>query len=151
MGKEHAATAICPAKRRRGGRRRVNRLYGVLVRILICDDNVDSANTWAALLDSEGHEVRISHFGSGCVQEALTWGPHAALVDIGLPGMDGYAVARALRASPGGAAILLIAVTGYSRPEDLARSKAAGFDHHFRKPADVEEVLRALHLRQDRT
>jgi two-component system, sensor histidine kinase len=109
-------------KRRRGGIRRVKRLYGVLVRILVCDDNVDSANTWAALLDSEGHDVRISHFGTGCVQEALTWGPQAALVDIGLPGMDGYAVARALRASPGGAAILLIAVAGYSRPQDPAGS-----------------------------
>jgi two-component system, sensor histidine kinase len=129
----------------------VNRLYGVLVRILICDDNLDSANTWAALLESEGHDVRISHFGRGCVEEALTWGPQAALVDIGLPGMDGYAVARALRASPGGATVLLIAVTGYSRPEDLARSKAAGFDHHFRKPADVDEVLRALRLRPDGT
>jgi two-component system, sensor histidine kinase len=138
-------------KRRRGGRRRVKRLYGVLVRILICDDNVDAANTWAALLDSEGHDVRICHFGTAYVQEALTWLPQAALVDIGLPGMDGYAVARALRASPGGAAVLLIAVTGYSRPEDLARSKAAGFDHHFRKPADVDEVLRALQLRPDRT
>ena len=142
---------ICRARRRRGGRRRLNRLYGVLVRILICDDNVDSANTWAALLDSEGHDVRISHFGNGCVELALTWRPQAALVDIGLPGMDGYAVARALRASPGGGAILLIAVTGYSRPEDLARSKAAGFDHHFRKPADLDEVLRALHLRPDQT
>jgi two-component system, sensor histidine kinase len=114
------------------------------VRVLICDDNIDSANTWAALLDSEGYDVRVSHYGHGCLDEALRWQPHAALVDIGLPGMDGYAVARALRASPGGAAIVLIAITGYDTPEDLARSAAAGFDHHFRKPAEVEEVLRVL-------
>jgi CheY-like chemotaxis protein len=114
------------------------------VRILICDDNVDSANTWAALLDSEGHDVRVSHYGKCCVEAALAWRPHAALVDIGLPELDGYAVARAIRASPSGATMLLIAVTGYSRPDDVARSKAAGFDHHFRKPADVDEVLRHL-------
>src|SRR5438067_774888 len=115
-----------------------------IVRVLICDDNVDSANTWSALLDSEGHDVRVSHFGNSCVEEALAWQPHAALVDIGLPAMDGYAVARAIRTSPVGAAILLIAVTGYDTPEDLARSEAAGFDHHFRKPAEVDSVLRLL-------
>jgi CheY-like chemotaxis protein len=117
------------------------------VRVLICDDNVDSANTWAALLDAEGYDVRISHFGQRCVEEALAWRPQAALVDIGLPGMDGYAVARALRAAPGGNAILLIAVTGYDRPNDRAQAHAAGFDHHFRKPADVDEVLSLLRHR----
>jgi two-component system, sensor histidine kinase len=123
---------------------RRERVIRCAVRVLICDDNVDSANTWAALLDAEGYDVRISHFGDGCVQEALVWQPQAALVDIGLPGMNGYAVARAIRASAGGATILLIAVTGYDTPQDLAASEAAGFDHHLRKPADVDAVLRLL-------
>ena len=74
----------------------------------------------------------------------------SALVDIGLPGINGYAVARAIRASAGGAAILLIAVTGYDTPQDLAASEAAGFDHHFRKPADVDAVLRLLQTGRSR-
>jgi CheY-like chemotaxis protein len=114
------------------------------VRILVCDDNVDSATTWAALLGFEGHDVRTSHFGHTCLEEALGWRPQAAIVDIGLPGMDGYAVARAIRASPDGEAMLLIAVTGFDTPEDVDEARAAGFDHHFRKPADIEKLLQAL-------
>jgi CheY-like chemotaxis protein len=114
------------------------------MRVLICDDNVDSATTWAALLDSEGFDVRASHFGHSCLQEALVWQPQAALVDIGMPGMDGYEVARAIRAAPGGEAMLLIAVTGFDTPEDLDASRAAGFDHHFRKPAELKDLLQAL-------
>jgi len=114
------------------------------VRVLICDDNADSANAWAALLDSEGFDVRVSHFGHGCLEEALGWQPQAAIIDIGMPGMDGYAVARAIRGSPGGQAMLLIAVTGYDTPEDLHESHGAGFDHHFRKPAELDRLLRAL-------
>ena len=114
------------------------------MRVLICDDNADSANTWAALLGSEGFDVRTSHFGRGCLEEALVWQPQAALVDIGMPDMNGYAVARAIRASPGGNTVLLIAVTGFDTPDDLDESRAAGFDHHFRKPAELDELLQAL-------
>lgn len=114
------------------------------MRVLICDDNVDSANTWAALLGSEGFDVRTSHFGRTCLEEALVWRPQAALIDIGMPDMNGYAVGRAIRAAPGGEAMLLIAVTGYDSPEDLDESRAAGFDHHFRKPAELPELLQAL-------
>ena len=114
------------------------------VRILICDDNVDSANTWAALLGLEGHDVRTSHFGRTCLEEALRWRPQAAIVDIGLPGLDGNAVARAIRASPDGGAMLLIAVTGHDTPEDVDEARSAGFDHYFRKPADIEKLLQAL-------
>ena len=119
------------------------------MRVLICDDNVDSANTWAALLDSEGFDVRTSQFGRSCLEEALIWRPQAALVDIGMPDMDGYAVGRAIRASPGGDSVLLIALTGYDSPEDLDESRAAGFDHHFRKPAELHELLRALRAGRD--
>jgi CheY-like chemotaxis protein len=114
------------------------------MRVLICDDNVDSANTWAALLAVEGHEVRTSYSDKGCVEEAMVWQPQAALVDIGMPGMDGYVVATRIRGAPSRGTILLIAVTGFDAPEDRARSAAAGFSHHFRKPADIDALLHLL-------
>lgn len=120
------------------------------MRVLICDDNLDSANTWAALLSAEGHEVRVSPDGRRCLDDARDWRAEAALVDIGLPSLDGYAVARALRAQSSGDSLLLIAVTGYGAPEHRRRAREAGFDLHFVKPAGIDEVLQALKAREQK-
>ncbi|MBX9605544.1 MAG: PAS domain S-box protein, partial [Gammaproteobacteria bacterium] len=113
-------------------------------RLLVVDDNVDSATTLAVLLEQVGHEARTAKDGTEALAIAATFEPDAVLLDIGLPGMSGYEVARHLRARAGTARALLIAVTGYGRPEDLERTWAAGFDHHLVKPVAVDKLLKLL-------
>jgi CheY-like chemotaxis protein len=105
-------------------------------RILIAEDNADLAESMAMLLRLEGHEVRIAYDGPSALDVADEFGPDAALLDIGLPGMDGYELARKLRARHYGRGLLLVAVTGYGQPEDHARAGEAGFDIHLVKPLD---------------
>ncbi len=105
-------------------------------RILVADDNTDLAASTAMLLRLEGHEVRIAHDGPSALDMANTFEPNAALLDIGLPGLNGYELARALRSRQNGRELLLIALTGYGQPEDRMRSRAAGFDGHMVKPVD---------------
>ncbi|MFO1431875.1 MAG: ATP-binding protein [Candidatus Competibacteraceae bacterium] len=112
-------------------------------RILVVDDNVDVAESMAVLLELEGHQVRTVYTAHAALEAARTFRPDVVLLDIGLPGMDGYEVARRLRASPATRHVLLIALTGYGREEDRARSKAAGFDRHLVKPVEPE-ALNAL-------
>ncbi|MEO8628202.1 MAG: ATP-binding protein [Betaproteobacteria bacterium] len=112
-------------------------------RILVVDDNVDAADSLAMLLNSEGHEVLVAYDSASAFAIARERPPQILLLDIGLPGTDGYALARRLRALTELRDATLIAVTGYGLPEDRERSKAAGFDHHLVKPIDFE-VLRAL-------
>ncbi len=85
--------------------------------------------------------MREQSDGKAGLAEALAWRPDLALVDIGLPGIDGHEVARGIRAGAADAAIVLIALTGYGLPEDAQRSRAAGFDHHAVKPVDPAELL----------
>lgn len=113
------------------------------VRVLVVDDNVDSAESMALLLSLDGHDVRTAFDGPGALTVAGEFQPEAVLLDIGLPGMDGYEVARQMRGLPGLQKALMIAVTGYGQADDRARSKAAGFDHHLVKPVDPE-ILSAL-------
>lgn len=113
-------------------------------RILVVDDNVDSADSMALLLGLDGHETRTAFDGPGALAEALAFRPRVVLLDIGLPGMDGYEVARRMRELPGLRDVLLIAITGYGRDDDRARSKEAGFDHHLVKPVDPETLGRLL-------
>lgn len=113
------------------------------VRVLVVDDNVDSAESMALLLSLDGHEVRTAFDGPGALAVAAEFQPEAVLLDIGLPGMDGYEVAKQMRNLPGLQKALMIAVTGYSQADNRARSKAAGFDHHLVKPVDPE-ILSAL-------
>jgi PAS domain S-box-containing protein len=110
-------------------------------RILLVDDNVDAASTIAMLLSAEGHVVSVAHNGPDALKSARLEPPQIVLLDIGLPVMDGYSVARQLKASQGTAEVLLVALTGYGQPEDRARSLAAGFDHHLVKPVDSAELL----------
>ena len=105
-------------------------------RILVVDDNLDSAETLAQLLQLSGHQARTAHNGPGALAAAGAFRPEVVLLDIGLPGMDGYEVARRLRAGPGGEKMLLVAQTGYGQEEDRCRSRQAGFDAHLVKPVD---------------
>jgi signal transduction histidine kinase len=109
-------------------------------RVLVIDDNVDAAETIAVFLRLEGHEVKTVNDGPQALACLQVFAPHVALVDIGLPGMNGYDVARRMRQNAATAPRLLIALTGYGQSEDIARSEAAGFHHHFVKPADPRAI-----------
>lgn len=109
-------------------------------RILVVDDNVDSAESMALLLGLEGHEVQITYDGPSTLNLVRTFRPQVVLLDIGLPGMNGYEVAQQLRHDPEMPKIILIALTGYGQAEDRKRSQEAGFDHHFTKPVDHDQL-----------
>lgn len=112
------------------------------LRILVVDDNADSAESLAVLLGLRGHEVHTAQDGAAAISIASTLVPQLVLLDIGLPGIDGYEVARRLRETcSGGEAMVLVAVTGYGRPEDVQRALAAGFDHHLMKPVDLVSLM----------
>jgi len=114
-------------------------------RILVVDDNADLATTTTILLRLAGHKVAMAHDGPSALAAAVDFHPHVVLLDLGLPGMDGYEVARRFRQDPGLARVRLIALTGYGQQLDRQRSEAAGFDHHLVKPAapeQLEELLR---------
>ncbi|HEX4948830.1 MAG TPA: ATP-binding protein [Blastocatellia bacterium] len=110
-------------------------------RILVVDDNVDSAKSMALLLELEGHEVQMTYDGPTALELAQAFRPQVMILDIGLPGMNGYEVARQLRSDQTMKKTVLIALTGYGQAEDRARSKEAGFDHHFTKPVDHDALL----------
>jgi two-component system CheB/CheR fusion protein len=113
-------------------------------RVLIVDDNRDAAESMALLLQLRGHDVRTAHDGPGGLAAADAFRPEVVLLDIGLPGMDGYEVARRLRRRPAGKGTLLVAVTGYGHEDDRRRSREAGFDHHLVKPTDPAAVADLL-------
>jgi len=114
------------------------------IRVLVVDDNEDAANMLGLVLDAGGIEHRVVHDGASALKTADTFLPDVVLLDIGMPGMDGYEVARRLRAHPDHARATLVALTGWGCEQDLAQSRAAGFDHHLRKPADIEQIMRLL-------
>jgi signal transduction histidine kinase/DNA-binding response OmpR family regulator len=113
-------------------------------RVLVVDDNIDAAESIAVYLRLEGHEVRTVSDGPQAVAIAQVFAPHVAVIDIGLPGMNGYEVARRLCLKGAESPALLIALTGYGQKEDRARSEEAGFDHHFVKPADPRIIQSAI-------
>jgi CheY-like chemotaxis protein/anti-sigma regulatory factor (Ser/Thr protein kinase) len=113
-------------------------------RLLLVEDNPDIGETLRDLLQLLGHRVELAGDGLRGVELALATRPDVALVDIGLPGIDGYEVARRLRESDAGKEILLVALTGYGRPEDRDRALASGFDAHMVKPVDPEELNELL-------
>jgi PAS domain S-box-containing protein len=117
------------------GAGRTDRRAAAPRRVLIVDDNVDAAEMLALLLQTEGHEVRTAHDGPAALRSAETFNPEVVFLDIGLPRMDGYEVARLLRRQERKPA-LLVALTGYGRDEDRRRAEEAGFDAHLVKPAD---------------
>ena len=113
-------------------------------RVLIVEDNADGRQLLRALLELEGHDVDEAADGPDALRRALEQPPEVALIDIGLPGLDGYEVARRLRMDPHGDAIVLIALTGYGQPQDRARAAAAGFDAHLVKPVEAERLLTTI-------
>ncbi|HYG62688.1 MAG TPA: ATP-binding protein, partial [Thermoanaerobaculia bacterium] len=112
-------------------------------RILVVDDNLDVAESMGLFLEMAGHEIRMAHDGEAVLPLVESYRPEAVLLDIGLPGIDGYEVARRLRLDPRNDGVLLVAITGYGREQDRDRGKMAGFDHYLVKPVDPD-VLRAL-------
>jgi len=112
-------------------------------RILVVDDNEDAALSLAMMLDVMGYEVRTAHDGLEAVRAADEFHPEVALLDIGLPHMSGYDVARHIRGNRG-PEVLLVAITGWGTADDVRRAKEAGFDHHFTKPADPDRLKNIL-------
>ena len=117
---------------------------GKSCRILVVDDNVDAAETLEMLLEVSGHEVRMAHEGLSAIDIALTWLPDVMLLDIGLPGLSGYEVAKRIRLGDTLKSVVLIALTGYGQESDRQLSLQAGFDHHLVKPANFRTLEKIL-------
>jgi signal transduction histidine kinase len=119
---------------------------GAAKRVLVVDDNTDAAVTLSWLLQEHGYTVEVAHDGPAGLKVAQSFKPDILLLDIGLPGMDGYELARRLR-SDGFDSSLMIAISGYAHEADIERSRAAGFDRHFAKPVDIDELVKSLAAR----
>ena len=113
-------------------------------RVLIIEDNVDAAESLREVLELDAHTVEVAYRGHEGVEKARSFRPEVILCDIGLPDMDGYQVARAIRADPALDGITLVALTGYAGPEDIAKAKEAGFDLHVAKPPSIERLEQIL-------
>jgi CheY-like chemotaxis protein len=116
------------------------------LQVMVVDDNTDAAESLGVLLDIEGHAAHIAHTGAEALQIAQEHPLDVVFLDIGLPDMSGYDVARRLRMLPGLQQTLLVALTGWGTQDDRQRTREAGFDRHLTKPAElpaVEELLRA--------
>ena len=112
-------------------------------RVLVVDDNRDAADSLGMLLESMGAEVKIVHDGESALRVLDSFRPTSVLLDIGMPRMDGYEVARRIRQEPAFGILKLVALTGWGQPEDRRRARAAGFDDHLVKPIDID-ALQAL-------
>ena len=117
---------------------------GTALRVLVVDDNLDSAQSLGMLLEATGHDVQVAYDGPTALQATRDYEPHVVLLDIGLPGLDGYEVAKRIREQLTLKNTVLVAMTGYGNVVDVRRSEEAGFNHHLVKPADflkVKEIL----------
>jgi PAS domain S-box-containing protein len=117
---------------------------GPSLRVFVVDDNVDTVTTLALLVTESGHDVRTAYDGTAVLEAALDYRPNVVLLDIGLPGLNGFEVAKQIRQQPALAGTVLVAMTGYGAESDLQRSFAAGFDHHLVKPGDFGKLLQIL-------
>ena len=115
-----------------------------MLRILIVDDHPDTAEAIGMLLDAIGHETKVARTGADGIAAAEMYKPHLVILDIGLPDISGYEVARSIRALPCGAGIHLVAATGWGAAEDRVRALAAGFDQHQLKPLDLGKLQMML-------
>jgi CheY-like chemotaxis protein len=132
---EHeAASAAAPAERETRPREGL--------RILVAEDHRDTADSLSMLLERHGHVVRVARDGRAAVRSFADFQPDVALIDIGLPMLDGYQVARELRKEETGRRAILVALSGYGRAEDKSAAKDAGFDHHMTKPVDIRALTR---------
>jgi two-component system CheB/CheR fusion protein len=112
--------------------------------VLIIEDNADAAESLELVLTVGHHEVAVARDGPTGIARARQFRPDVVLCDVGLPGMDGYEVARSFRADETLRGAFLVALTGYARPEDIQRAADAGFDRHLAKPPDPEGLLRQI-------
>lgn len=132
----HAATPIAPQASE-------SKALGpslCLRRILVVDDNQDAALSLKLSLMDKGHDVCVAHEGRAALELAKVFRPHLVLLDIGMPGMDGYEVCRRIRAEVWGKDMLVVALSGWGEPDDKARTAQVGFDHHLTKPAHVADI-----------
>ena len=113
-------------------------------RVLVVDDNIDAAEMLAHALRYSGHEVREEHDGFSALVAAADFNPDVVLLDLGLPEMDGFEVARRLRADPRFAKVRIIALTGYGQDNDKKRTAEVGIDRHLVKPVEMEQVIEAI-------
>ena len=116
--------------------------------MLVVDDSRDAADSLRVLLELLGAEVRVAYDGAAALDACRGYQPEVVLLDIGMPGMDGYEVARRIRQGTGPKDMTLIALTGWGQEKDRRNAKAAGFDHHLVKPVDIDALqglLRAVH------
>ncbi|HJS80910.1 MAG TPA: PAS domain S-box protein [Vitreimonas sp.] len=139
---EAARPAIAPAQPKRPANGRAS----VARRVLVVDDIVDAAAMLAALIRQLGHEVEIVHDGSAALRAVEGYRPEVILLDIGMPGMNGFEVAQRLRELRRVPRLRIVAVTGWGKPEDRQRSREAGFDMHLIKPVELSEIQQALLL-----
>lgn len=116
------------------------------LRILVVDDNRDAAESLAMMLALSGHQTEVAHGGEEALRTAASFVPDVVLLDIGMPGMNGYEVAGCLRTMPACAHAMLVALTGWGQEEDKRRAVEAGFDHHLTKPVDPEHLMQVLHV-----
>jgi len=114
------------------------------MRVLVVDDNVDIADSMSALLDMDGYTTRVANDGLRALQIAHEFKPDAVFLDIGMPGMDGYAVAKAMREMPDMQSVMLVALTGWGAESDRIRSREAGFNEHLTKPAGLPAIAGIL-------
>ena len=112
--------------------------------MLVVDDNADAANSLALLLTLQGLATQVAYNGKQALERLEAFRPEFVLLDLGLPEMDGYEVARRIRAMPEFEGIRLVALSGYGQPEDRRRTRAAGFDGHLIKPVDMSVLTKAL-------
>ena len=112
-------------------------------RVLVVDDNEDAADSLATLLGVMRYDVRVAYDGPEAIEAADAFTPAVALLDIGLPKLSGYDIARHIRRTRGDK-VLLVAITGWGQEDDRRRAREAGFDHHFTKPADFEVLLELI-------
>ena len=121
----------------------MNATTGADCRVLVVDDNEDAADSLATLLGVMGYQVRVAYDGPEAIEAADEFRPAVALLDIGLPRMSGYDIARHIREKQG-AGVLLVAITGWGQDDDRRKAREAGFDHHFTKPADFEVLVELI-------
>jgi len=117
---------------------------GPSLRVLVVDDNVDAAQSLGLLLEESGHNVQTAYDGPTALEIAFAHRPNVVLLDIGLPGIDGFEVAKRLRQRADFSSVVLVAMTGYGQVTDKQRSQEAGFNHHLVKPANFGKVLQIL-------
>ncbi len=143
-GRGSAFTVCLPLTAHAPKAREATKSFPNAARILVADDNTDAAESLAVVLESAGHTVRVSYDGASAVHSMGSFSPEVAILDIGMPRMDGYEAARRIRGLPQGPECVLVALSGWGQSDDKRRAREAGFDAHLTKPVDPEALLQVI-------